>query len=296
MSRFAYVNGRFLPFADAGIGIEDRGLQFADSLYEVSAVFNGVMLDHDAHLARLARGRAALRLPEPMSDRALTHVMHEVLRRNRVRTGYLYLQLTRGVARRDHVFPAASTPPSLILTARSADLDAKAQAAQRGIAVVSQPDQRWARVSIKTTGLLPNVLAKQAAREAGAQEAWLVKPDGTVVEGGSTNAWMVDRTGTVLTHPEGDGMLSGVMRATLISVAKAAQIRVEERPFTLDQAKAGAEAFLTATSAPCTPIIRIDGAPVGDGRPGPVVRRLFGLMADEIARQTGYRLTVLSPT
>ncbi len=289
MAQTAYVNGRYLPAAAAGVSIEDRGFQFADGIYEVFAVFNGRLLDADGHFARLTRGYAELGLPRPMSDRALGVVIGEIIKRNRVREGIVYLQVTRGVARRDHPFPVADTPPTLVLTARSMDMAGKAALSRTGVRVSAQPDIRWGRCDIKTVGLLPNVLAKQAAKAVGAFEALFVD-NGTVTEGGSTNMWMVDGKGRVLTHPNGPDILPGIMRQTLIDVARAAQIEVVEQAFTLAKMRSAAEAFLTSTTAPCLPVVQIDGDKLGKGVPGPVTTRIVQLMWHEIARQTGYRL------
>lgn len=289
MAQIAYVNGRYQAADAGGISIEDRGFQFADGVYEVFAVFGGVLLDMDGHLDRLTRSLQALDIQAPMSNRALTLVMRDVIRRNRVGTGTLYLQVTRGAARRDHPFPPAGTPPTLVITARPMDFAAKARLVRRGVAVSVQPDIRWARCNIKTVGLLPNVLAKQAAKKAGAFEALFVDGD-TVVEGGSTNMWMVDDAGRVYTHPDDGAILPGIMRATLMRVASAAQIPVIEEKFTLAAMMGAAEAFLTSTTAPCLPIVQIDDHAVGAGTPGPVTLRLAQLMWSEIQRQTGYCL------
>ncbi|KPF79726.1 hypothetical protein IP88_01425 [alpha proteobacterium AAP81b] len=287
MPQLAYVDGRIVPLRDARVSVEDRGLQFADSLYEVVAVLNGRLLDWDGHLARLRRGLAELAIDFPMTDAALGIAARHLVAANGQRQALLYLQLGRGAAKRDHVFPKA-TRASLVMTVRRFDFAARAPQQRSGIKVITQPDLRWGRVDIKTTGLLPNVLAKQAARAAGAFEAWLVTDDGTVREGGSTNAWIV-KDGIVITHPMSPHILPGIARATLIRLARDAQIRVEERPFSLAEALAADEALLTSTTAPLLPVVAIDGTPVGTGTPGPMAARLAGLVADEIARQTGWR-------
>jgi D-alanine transaminase len=290
MPRVAYVNGCFQRLAEAAVSIEDRGYQFADGIYEVAALFNGVMLDAAAHDARLLRSLGELAIAAPMSLAALNLVMRETIRRNRVRDGFVYLQVTRGVAPRNHVFPSPAVPPSLVIVAKPFDHGGKARQTWNGVGVSLQPDQRWGRCDIKSIALLPNVLAKQAAKAAGAYEAWLVAAGDIVREGGSTTAWIVGREGQLITHPLGPEILPGVMRDTLMRVARAAQMRVEERAFTVAEAKAAPEAFLTATSSPCMPIVHIDGAPVGNGRVGPIVDRLRALMWAEVERQTGYVL------
>ncbi len=220
-----------------------------------------------------------------MSRAALIQVLRETVRRNRVRDGIVYLQITRGTARRDHAFPAPHTVPTVVATARAVDFTAEAAKAARGVAVVTLPENRWGRCDIKTVGLLPNVLAKQAAREAGAYEAWFVDGEGRVTEGASTNAWIVDREGRLRTRDTGANILRGITRKTLIDLAAELQMPVLEAPFTVAEAKVAAEAFVTAASAFVIPVVAIDGAPVGEGRPGPVATRLRSLYLDQ-ARTT----------
>ena len=274
MSRTAYVNGRFAPHGQASVHVEDRGFQFADGVYEVWAVMEGRLADAPGHFERLERSLDELRIARPMSRAALLGVLRETVRRNRVREGLVYLQITRGTARRDHVFPDADTAPSVVITARSVDREALEVKASAGVAVITQPDIRWGRCDIKTVSLLPNVLAKEAARQAGAAEAWLVDELGLVTEGGSTNAWIVDREGRLRTRDTNGNILRGVTRKSLMQQAKEAGIKVEERPFSVADAKAAREAFYTAASAFVTPVTRIDGVVIGDGRPGPVTTRL----------------------
>ncbi|MFT0874973.1 D-amino-acid transaminase [Rhodopseudomonas sp. G2_2311] len=274
MSRIAYVNGRYLDMRDASVNIEDRGYQFADGVYEVCEVRGGKLVDMPRHLARLQRSLGELRIKEPMPLSALSVVMHEVVRRNRVNHGIVYLQVTRGVARRDHGFPAASVKPAVVVTARSLD-PAKGQAnAAHGIKVITLPENRWPRVDIKSTALLPNVLAKQAAREAGAYEAWYVDRDGYVTEGSSSNAWIVTKEGRVVTRSAEAGILPGVTRAVLMDAFEALQVRFEERPFTPAEAASAAEAFVTASSQLVMPVVAIDGQAIGDGKPGALAKRL----------------------
>ncbi|MCD0421802.1 D-amino-acid transaminase [Rubrivivax sp. JA1024] len=274
MSRIAYVNGRYLDMRDASVNIEDRGYQFADGVYEVCEVRGGRLVDMPRHLARLLRSLGELRIIEPMPLAALSVVMHEVVRRNRVTHGIVYLQVSRGVARRDHGFPTQPVKPAVVVTARSLD-PAKGEAnAARGIKVITLPENRWPRVDIKSTALLPNVLAKQAARDAGAYEAWYVDRDGFVTEGASSNAWIVTKEGRVVTRSADAGILAGVTRAVLIDAFEALQVRFEERPFTPTEAAGAAEAFVTASSQIVMPVVAIDGQPIGDGAPGPLVKRL----------------------
>lgn len=289
MVRSVDVNGRYCRGSEAMVSFEDRGYQFADGVYEVCAVLNGRCVDLEPHLVRLDRSLAELRIPKPMSDAALKLRLKEVLRRNRVREGTVYIQVNRGVAPRDHAFPA-NTKPSVIITAKRFDFSTRLRQAERGIPVITVPETRWARPDIKSVSLLPNCMAKQAAKEAGAMEAWFVRPDGTVTEGSSTNAWIVTQGGVIVTHPEGTAILGGVMRGTLLRLAREHQMQVEERPFTIDEARQAAEAFITSTTMACMPVVNLDGTPVGTGQPGPVARRLVALMWEEISRQTGYPL------
>lgn len=268
MSRIAYVNGRYLPHAQAAVSIEDRGYQFADGVYEVCEVRGGRLVDERRHMARLARSLNELKIARPMSAAALSVVMHETVRRNRVVDGIVYVQVTRGVASRDFPFPAAGTEPSLVVTARGNDPARLETLAAEGVAVVTVPDIRWGRVDIKSVALLPNVLAKQAAREQGAREAWLVDAKGRVTEGASSNAWIVSREGTLITRPLGNDILSGITRSVVIEVAKAQGVAFEQRAFTVEEAYAAREAFITSASQTVQPVVRIDGRPVGNGAPG----------------------------
>jgi D-alanine transaminase len=234
-------------------------------------------------MERLQRSLRELRIPVPMTLAALGVVLHETVRRNGVQDGIVYLQVTRGVARRDHAFPEPASSPSVVVTARELDFAKNEQIAAEGIAVVTVPDNRWGRVDIKSISLLPNVLAKQAAREQGAREAWFVTSDGIVTEGSSTNAWIVSPQGKVVTRPADHGILRGITRTVLFDVLKAHGLSLEERPFTLAEAHGAREAFVTSASQIVMPVVRIDGRPVGDGRPGPVaiaLRRDFHRYAE----------------
>lgn len=274
MSRVAYVNGQYVPHSQACVHIEDRGYQFADGVYEVCEIWNGNIVDERRHLDRLERSLRELSMDAPMGRPALSMIMREVIRRNRVRNGLVYLQVTRGVARRDHYFPAAGTPPALVITARSADPRAADKAAETGCAVITVPENRWERVDIKTIGLLPNVLAKQKAREQGAKEAWFVDRDGNVTEGGSTNAWIVTKEGTLVTRPAQSGILRGITRQVVIELAAREGIGFEERPFSVEEAKSAREAFITAASTIVMPVVRIDDTTVANGHPGAISRAL----------------------
>jgi D-alanine transaminase len=274
MARVAYVNGRFVRQAEAGVSIEDRGYQLGDGIYEVWAVMGGKLADAEGHFARLERSLGELRIPMPMSRAALTVALRETVRRNRVRHGIVYLQVTRGVARRDHAFPNPPVAPTVVITARSTSAAAAEARAEKGVGVVTTPENRWGRCDIKTIDLLPNVLAKQAAKEEGAFEAWFVDDQGLVTEGASSNAWIVDQHGVLRTRDIGANILRGVTRLSLIDVAQEAGYRVEERPFTVQEAKQAREAFLTGAGALVLPIVSIDGEPVANGHPGEVARTL----------------------
>ncbi|MDQ8730065.1 D-amino-acid transaminase [Bradyrhizobium sp. LHD-71] len=274
MSRIAYVNGRYLPAREANVNVEDRGYQFADGVYEVCEVRSGKLVDAPRHLARLQRSLRELRITQPMPLTALEVVLHETVRRNRVDYGLVYLQITRGVARRDHAFPQAAVRPSVVVTAKNLSYDKNQETAKKGIAVITTPENRWPRVDIKSVSLLPNVLAKQAARERGANEAWFVDTDGFVTEGSSSNAWIVTADGRVVTRMVDNHILSGITRAVLLEVIEALQLRLEERPFTVAEAQAAAEAFVTSASQLVMPVVKIDERTVGDGKPGSVSQRL----------------------
>lgn len=284
MSRFAYVNGRYVRHAEAAVHIEDRGYQFADGVYEVCEIRGGRLIDEALHMARLERSLKELRIAPPMSLVALGVILREVVRRNRVHDGLVYLQVTRGVAPRNHSFPVDGTPPSIVVTAKSTSRSAADLRAEQGVSVITVPENRWDRVDIKTVSLLPNVLAKQAAKEAGAYEAWFVDANGNVTEGSSTNAWIVTMDGVIVTRPAESGILRGITRTVLFRVAEAAGLRIEERAFSLDEAKGAREAFVTAATTLVTPVTSIDGQPVGNGAPGTVateLRRRFHEFAAE---------------
>ena len=272
MSRVAYVNGRYLPHRAAMVHIEDRGYQFADGVYEVVAVERGTLVDEGLHLKRLKRSLGELEIAEPMPERALKTVMREVIRRNRVGDGIIYIQMTRGVAPRDHGFPNSPSTQVVMTARRAKPINPKLIA--EGVGVITVPDIRWARCDIKSVSLLPNVLGKQRAREAGAFEAWQVDGDGMVTEGTSTNAWIVTGNGEVITHPVDHEILNGVTRLGILSLIEREGLRLIERSFSVAEAKAAREAFLTSSTAAVLPVVRIDDAPIGGGKPGPIARRL----------------------
>ncbi|HYU11080.1 MAG TPA: D-amino-acid transaminase [Stellaceae bacterium] len=272
MSRIAYVAGQYLPHRQAGVHIEDRGYQFGDGVYEVIAVMGGHLVDEERHLRRLNRSLTELRINPPMCNAALKIVMREVIRRNGVDSGIVYLQVTRGVAPREHAFPKAAKPVLVITSRRSRPPDPRL--GQAGIAVITIPDVRWQRCDIKSIALVANVLGKQQAREAGAYEAWQVDREGYVTEGTSTNAWIVTDDGAVVTRAADHSILNGVTRLAVFDIIHREGYRLVERPFTVAEAKAAREAFLTSTTADLLPVVRLDGAPVADGKPGPLSRKL----------------------
>ena len=278
--RVAYVDGRYLPHAGAAVHIEDRGLQFADAVYEVCSVNEGLLLDEQGHLDRLERSLRELAIPMPMARDALKIVMREVMRRNRLKDGLIYLQVTRGAYRRDHAIPH-TVRPSLIITARSLDPKTYDKRRAEGISVVTLKDIRWGRCDIKTTGLLPNVLAKTEARKAGAYEAWLVDRDGFVSEGASTNAWIVTKKDVLVTRELTANILAGVTRKGVLAALSQHGINaIEERAFTLKEATNASEAFITSASGGVIPVVRIDGQTIGSGKPGPMAGRIHALYRD----------------
>src|SRR3954468_718606 len=274
MSRIAYVNGRYLPLSQAAVNVEDRGYQFSDGVYEVCEVRAGRLVEERRHMARLQFSLSELRIAMPMSPAALGVVLHEVVRRNRVRWGIVYLQISRGVSRRDHAFPPPGTAPSIVVTARNLDLAAAEKMAGNGVAVISVPENRWERVDIKSVSLLPNVLAKQAAREQGAREAWFVEGNGRVTEGSSSNAWIVTRDGKVVTRQADHAILRGITRTVLLKAIAAQGLKLEERAITLTEAYDAREAFITSASQIVLPVVKIDGRPVGNGAPGLIASAL----------------------
>jgi D-alanine transaminase len=274
MTRVVYVNGQYLPYRQAGVHVEDRGFQFADAIYEVCEVDQGRLVDETRHLDRLERSLGELRIAMPMSRRALGHILHEIVRRNRVRTGLVYLQVTRGAAPRDFPFPKGDVAPTVVCLARRLDGAKREARAEQGIAVKTLPDIRWGRCDIKTVMLLPAVLAKEAAAADGAQEAWLVDDDGFITEGASSNAWIVDQSGTVITRPTGNAILPGVTRRSLFDLLIEEKIPFTERPFRVEEALSAREAFITSASGTVMPVVSINGRTIGNGHPGELTLRL----------------------
>lgn len=273
MSRIAYVNGRYVPHANACVHIEDRGYQFADGVYEVVQLRSGNLIDAGPHLTRLERSLHEMQIARPVSPAALMIIMRQIVERNHLRDGMIYLQVTRGVARRDHAFPAQARP-ALVVTGRAVNYERFEILARSGVRVICLPDLRWKRVDIKTTNLTANVLARQQARAAGAFEAWLVDDAGLVREGAATNAWIVTGQGVAVTRNLGTDILGGITRARLIGALGALNLKLEERPFSVAEAQAASEAFITGATLTVMPVVDIDGQPVGNGAPGPVATML----------------------
>lgn len=273
MSRIAYVDGVYQPLNLPGILVEDRGYQFADGVYEVCAIRNGRLLDEARHLDRLEYSLDALDMPMPMSRPALQQVMRETLRRNRIHSGILYMQVSRGVAPREHMYDA-SLKPILVMTARPISAERRLQIMKKGISVISVPDQRWARCDIKSISLLPNVLARQLARNAKVQEAWQIDVQGMVTEGAATNAWIVDSKGVLRTRPAGNDILNGIVRQVLLDCVSELGLKFEEKPFSLDEALAAQECFSTASTMSVFPVVKIDGKNIANGKPGSVAKTL----------------------
>lgn len=275
--RIAYVNGRYLAHSEAGVHVEDRGLQLGDSVYEVCRVAGGRLVDEEEHLDRLERSLGEIAMAMPMGRAALKAVMGELARRNGYADAILYLQVTRGAVRRNHPIPEHPPRPTLILTAHPIDPAAIARRHREGVSVILVPDERWGRCDIKTTQLLANLLAKTAARETGAFEAWLVDRDGLITEGASTNAWIVDGEGRLVTRALSHAILPGVTRRVILELAAENEIVVVERAFTPEEAMAAREAFLTSATGGAVPVVAVAGRPVGDGKPGPMTRRIMAL-------------------
>ncbi|KQV42488.1 MULTISPECIES: D-amino-acid transaminase [unclassified Rhizobium] len=274
MTRIAYVNGAYLRTAEAGVSIEDRGFQLADGVYEVCEIRHGYIVDLTRHLDRLDRSLSEIRIAPPMSRKALVTIIRQVVRRNHVKNGLFYLQVTRGAARRDHVFPAPDTKPTVVVTAKRTDASLIARKNVDGIRAITVPENRWDRVDIKTVGLLPNVLARQQAKEAGAQEAIFIDADSRVTEGAATNVWIVDKDGALRTRPADHGILRGITRTTLQDVATKIGLEIEERAFTVEEMLAAREVFITAATSICFPVVAVDGHTIANGHPGSTAQKI----------------------
>jgi D-alanine transaminase len=277
MSRIVYVNGDFVPEEEAKISVFDRGFLMADGVYEVTPVIRGKLIENDGHMRRLQRSLDELEMGAPVPVDEIPALMEELARRNDLTEGAIYLQVTRGAADRDFLWPADATP-SLVIFTQARDVE-DTRAAREGLRVTTGPDIRWGRRDIKTVQLLAPSWIKSQAKKKGYDDAWMVQ-DGFVTEGTSNNAWIITKEGAIVTRQLSNDILHGITRATVLKLAQEAQLRVEERPFTVDEAQNAAEAFITAASSFVTPVVEIDGAKLGDGKPGPLTRRLRELYLD----------------
>jgi D-alanine transaminase len=283
MSRIVYVNGAYVPEGEAVVSVFDRGFVMSDAVYEVTSVLDGKLIDFAGHMARLRRSLGELEMPSPATDEDLLAIHRELVARNGIDEGLVYLQVTRGnPGDRDFAYPPEGTPPTLVLFTQAKPGLADSPAAKTGARVISIPDLRWGRRDIKTVQLLYPSMGKMAAKKAGADDAWMVE-DGFVTEGTSNNTYIV-KGKTIVTRQLGHEILHGITRAAVLRMAREAQMTVEERPFTLDEAKVADEAFFTSASAFVMPVVQIDEAVLGDGTPGPVARRLREIYLDEMRR------------
>jgi D-alanine transaminase len=271
MSRVVFLNGEFVPYEDAKVSVMDRGFLFADGIYEVSAVIEGRLVDNEAHLARLDRSLGEIRIANPYSTAEWIGLEEELIRRNDLREGLVYMEVTRGVAERDFAFPASATPTVVMFTQPKSIVHSPQ--AEKGIAVITVPDIRWRRRDIKSVALLAQVLAKQEAAEAGVGEAWMVE-DGFVTEGSSSTAFVVLGDDRLVTRPLSHAILPGITRLAVMRLAAEEKLTVEERLFSVEEALGAREAFITSASSIVMPVVAIDGRPVGTGSPGPLARRL----------------------
>lgn len=274
MTRIVYVNGSYANYDSAVVHVEDRGFQFADAVYEVCQVKDRQLIDTRLHMDRLHRSLGEIRIRPPMSRAALNMVLRETARRNRVKNGLVYIQVSRGVAPRDFAFPRNDVAPSVICYARSVNMAAKTKRLARGLRVVTMPDIRWKRPDIKSVSLLPNVLARQKAYDAGADEAWLTDENGFVTEGAACNAWIITQDGTLVTRSAETGILRGITRTVLVKLLLRDELTFEERPFSVAEALEAREAFNSAATGPILPVVNIDGVAIGNGMPGPITQRL----------------------
>ncbi len=278
MSRIVYVNGEYVPEEEAKVSVFDRGFLFADGVYEVTSVLGGKLIDFAGHAARLHRSLGELDMQSPVTDDDLLTVHRTLVEKNGIEDGLVYLQITRGAADRDFAYPEGAAPTIVLFTQSKPGL-ADSPAAAKGIKVISIPDRRWGRRDIKTVQLLYPSMGKMMAKAAGADDAWMVE-DGQVTEGTSNNAYIV-KGNTIVTRHLGEEILHGITRAAVLRMAREAQMKVEERAFTVEEAQGADEAFITSASSFVMPVVEIDGAPLGDGTPGPVARRMREIYLDE---------------
>jgi D-alanine transaminase len=283
LDSIAYVNGTFVLLSEAKVSVLDRGFLFADGIYEVSAVLDGKLVDNDSHLARLERSVGEIKLPLPETIERIKQIQHELITRNQLRDGLVYIQVTRGADKgRDFAFPKGVRPTLMMFT--SVKDIVNAASAKTGIGVITVPDIRWTRRDIKSVALLAQVLAKQAAAEAGCGEAWMIE-DGKVTEGGSSSAFILTQDDVLVTRQNSSSILPGCTRKAVVKLAEERQLRVEERAFTIEEALKAKEAFITSASLFVQPVVKIDDKTVADGKPGPMATRLREIYI-EFARAT----------
>ncbi len=284
MSRIAYVNGQYVPHLAASVHIEDRGYQFSDGVYEVIAIHKGKLIDMDGHMVRLKRSLNELEIAWPVGPGPMDVIIREVIRRNRIRDGIVYLQITRGVAPRNHAFPDHHNS-ALVVTAKrfpAFDFDA----AHKGVDVITTPEIRWQRRDIKTVSLLGNCLAKEKAARAGCYEAWFVEEDGNITEGTSSNAWIINAADELITRAPSNDILNGITRLSILKVAEEQGIKFIERSFTVEEAMSAKEAFVSSTTSFVKPVLHIDGKPVGNGNVGPLSIKLLAYYGDHMKAQS----------
>ena len=284
MSRFAYVNGRYVQHKKASVHIEDRGYQFSDGVYEVIAVFNGKLIDFDDHFSRLGRSLNELELKWPIKHKAMIVILKQIIRKNRIIDGIIYLQITRGVAPRQHAFPEHLNS-SLVITAKNLD-PFEFDAAKKGINIITTPEIRWQRCDIKSISLLGNCLAKEKAKRADCYEAWFVEDDGMVTEGTSSNAWIVSKEGKLITRNISNSILNGITRLSIIKVARENDIEIIERPFSIKEAKSAKEAFISSTTSLVKPVLKIDGNFIGNGKVGKLSTKILDYYGSYLKAQS----------
>ncbi|MCB1530252.1 MAG: D-amino-acid transaminase [Rhodospirillales bacterium] len=295
MPRISYVNGQYVPYNDACVHIEDRGYQFADGIYEVIGCIHGKLADETGHLDRMERSLSEMQMDMPVPRRILQFILREVLRRNKLKNANLYIQVTRGRARRDFKFPAPETPQSLVVIANPFKFD-DSPTIQSGVRVITLPDIRWKRRDIKTIALLPQCLAKQKAIDSGVYDAWMVDPDGFVTECSASNAWIVTKDRKLVTRSVSNDILRGVTRTAIQHLCREMNLTIEERAFTPEEAYDAIEAFASSATALITPVIEIDGHKIGDGKPGDVTRNIYaeyrayadGLKGEQVHWEPGF--------
>ena len=274
MPRVVYVNGRYVPYAQANVHVEDRGFQFADGVYEVIGCIHGHLADETGHLDRLERSLSELQMPMPVERETLRFLIRECLRRNGLTNAGIYIQITRGQAKRDFKFPAPNTPQSLVIIASPFNFDGNL-AVINGVRVKTLQDIRWKRRDVKSIALLPQALAKQEAIDSGVDDAWMLDGEGYVTEGSASNAWIITKDGTLVTRPVSHDILRGVTRTAIEKICSEMQIKIEERLFTPQEAYEASEAFTSSATALITPVVEIDGHQIGDGKPGKMAHRLY---------------------